>query len=94
MGTTGCYVEVQLSDSLCLMHGSLGKPAFASLRRAWDFILSMWKSLGDVPMEPSSSQDCVVLEASSVQLCPHRSICRWGWGVTAPWGYPGHMGLW
>lgn len=75
-------------DSLCLMQGSLGKPAFASLRRGWDFILSMWKLLGDVPMEPSSSQDCVVLEASSVQLCPHRSICRWAWGGHCSMGIP------
>lgn len=57
----------------------------------------MWKSLGDVPMEPSSSPDCDMLEASSVQLCPHRSICRWGWGhhsMGIPWPYGSLVGHW
>jgi hypothetical protein len=45
-------------------------------------------------MELSNSPECDMLEASSVQLYPHREHLQVGVGVTAPWRNPGHMGLW
>lgn len=56
----------------------LGNPEFASLRRAWDWVLSLWKSPGDVPVEPLSSPDCDVLRGQQCATSPSQEHLQVG----------------
>lgn len=71
----------RLSDFLFLLCEWLGKPAVCKSEKSLgDFVASLWKSLGDVPIKLSSSSVCNLLGTSAG-------------GVTAPWRNPGRVGL-